>query len=353
MRKPVVGRVFRSALLGVLGIAILITASCGKPKRQPLVVGIAPYQDLAMLVTATAMGFDTAQGVSLSLRTLAWEQILPAVASASGAVDVGFGSLAEYLAKEDALNANTSDSVLFVYPLYVYRGGGFVSFRREVPVIDTSALRDTLKLRKFLAFKIGAQKNSIYEMIVSDLAERAGLKSAAGLTIDVPLNEGLLGASSKSIDMSAVGLTQLAESRKRGARAVLVMDDLGIADVTGFICRKSVLVQRRAEVDALIRAWFQSTDYVLADLDTRSSHSLAYLRANAATKYTLEEYKDALAAEYFPRSLSEARAEFVSDRGRYSVTKIADRMAAFLAREGRVARRPMVPTIIVVGERRE
>lgn len=337
-------RVRRSSLLvASVGAVVLIASACSKERKQPLIVGIAPYQDLAMLVTAKSMGFDTSQGVSLELRTLAWEQILPAVASAGNAAEIGFGSLAEYLAKEHALNANTQDSLLFIYPLYVYRGGGFVTFRPQVPRLDSASLRDSVIVRKFLSYAIGAQKNSIYEMIISELGSRVGIRSSQIRMLDVPLNEGMLGANSKSLDITSVGLTQLAEARKRGGRAVLVMDDLGVADVTGFICRKSVLEARGSEVDALIRAWFQAVDYVLRDLDRNSGHSLAYLQANAATKYTLDEYKQALSAEYFPRSLAEADREFLSDSGRYNVKRISSQMAQFLFREGRVGTLPLMP----------
>src|SRR5690349_6822936 len=110
----------------IAAIAIASVSLIGKPyfatESAKLTVAIAPYQDLAMLVVAPEKGFDDDAGLSLKLVTMAWEDILPAVASARDTVDVGFGSYVEYLTKHEKLNAGTSDPVMFVQALYVYKG---------------------------------------------------------------------------------------------------------------------------------------------------------------------------------------------------------------------------------------
>jgi ABC-type nitrate/sulfonate/bicarbonate transport system substrate-binding protein len=339
-------RIRRGTLVLLSAISTLV--ACRREHPDKLSVGIAPYQDIAMLVTAPAMGFDTANGVSLELKTMAWEEIPTAVASAAGAVDVGFGSLAEYLAKQDNLNRGASDPVLFIMPLYVYRGGGFISFNRDVPVVDSASVQNPAVARRFLSYRIGAQRNSIYEMILDRLASLAGDSTALRRMRDTPLNEGLLAAEQGSLDISAAGLTQLAEAEKRGGRPVLIMDDLGFADITGLMCRKSVCESKRVQIDALVRAWFQSVDYVMADLDRHSVHSLNYLRQNAATEYTMDQYKSALGQEYLPRTLVEARTSFLQAGGRYDAQRIGTQMADYLVRTGRASKRPTLPSYISV-----
>lgn len=348
-RRPARTPLALSLLLPLLTLGAGCSRDGANAKTLPtLSVAIAPYQDIAMLVTAPAMGYDTTNGVKLDLKTMAWEDILTAVGSAGGTVDIGFGSLAEYLTKQENLNRGNVDSVLFIYPLYVYRGGGFASFNPRVPVIDLTSVRDSAKVRQFLSFRIGAQRNSIYEMILDGLAARVGDTKAVSRVHDTPLNEGLLAAEHGSIDVTAAGLTQLAEASKHGGRAVLIMDDLGFADITGLICRKSICEQKRAQIEAMIRAWFKSVDYVLTDLDHNSTFSLKYLVDKSATKYTLDQYKSALSQEYFPRTVDEARASFLTRGGRYDAAQIGAQMAEYLIRNSRVPSRPTLPTFLNV-----
>jgi ABC-type transport system substrate-binding protein len=113
----------------VFGIVFAVVLnSCKKREEQgklpTLTVAIAPYQDLAMLVNAPELKFDAKAGITLNLVTMAWEDILPAVASAGKTVDVGFGSYVEYLTKFAKINEGSDDPVIYIQPLYVYKGGG-------------------------------------------------------------------------------------------------------------------------------------------------------------------------------------------------------------------------------------
>ena len=81
------------------------------------------------------------------------------------------------------------------------------------------------------------------------------------------------------------------------------------ADITGFACKSSTLKARADEIKALIRTWFNCVAYVFSDPDHHTVDTLAYLKRNASTQYTLAEYKKAIADEYFPKSLAEAKEQ--------------------------------------------
>jgi hypothetical protein len=55
------------------------------------------------------------------------------VASAGRTVDVSFGGLIEYLNKVHTINAGSPDPVLFIFPLYAFKGGALVTFNPKVP----------------------------------------------------------------------------------------------------------------------------------------------------------------------------------------------------------------------------
>lgn len=131
----------------------------------PLRMGISPYQDTAFLVNAKPLGLEKKYGTRLELLTLSWEEILPAVASAGKTVDAGYASLTDYLTKSENLNSGSDDSVLFIYPLYVFEGYGFVSFNKSVPELNHHSINDPALVKKFLSYKIGVPKSSMGQML--------------------------------------------------------------------------------------------------------------------------------------------------------------------------------------------
>jgi ABC-type nitrate/sulfonate/bicarbonate transport system substrate-binding protein len=316
-------------------------------------VGISPYQDLAMIVNAEPLGLYKKYGTRLDLITMPWEDIPPSVATAGRAIDLGFGSFIEYLTKYEHLNGGSPDPVLFLYPAYAFKGGAFVTFKKEVPELNLGLVRDTQSptVRHWLSFRIGAQRGSLYEMMLFDLATTHGVNFADVHIIDTPLDEGFLAAEQGSLDIAEAGLTQLTEAERRGGRRVLSMEDLGFADLTGFIVKKSVYEQRKRDIDNVIRMWFDSVAYVLSNVDQNSKDSLSYLDRMASTRYTLDEYKKALSQEYFPTTLAEARAQLVDASGKFSSVTIGDLANKFLVLQGTIKKAtplPKFPTIPLV-----
>jgi hypothetical protein len=289
---------------------------------------------------------DATSASNIRLVTLPWEDILPSVASAGPTVDVGFGSLIEYLTKYPQLNKDQVDPVLFCYPAYVFKGGAFITNDPNVPELTTDNINDVHIIKRFLSYRIGAQKNSVYEMMLFSLAKKAGIKLKEVRITDTSLNDGILAVDGGSLDIASAGLTQRAESLRRGGRVVLSMEALGFADITGFICRKSLLDKRQADVRLVVTTWFKCVNYVYADMHKNSAAPLAYLKKHAATKYTFDEYKRALAEEYFPRTLEEAERELVASDGKFSVPRIAHEVSDYLVMVGIAKEKVPVPKML-------
>lgn len=334
-----------ATLLLAVAIVAYVTYTGSRDGQDPLRVAISPYQDLAMLVNYKPLGLDTKYGTDLRLITMGWEEIIPAVASAGRAADVGFGSYIEYLTKAENINAGSNDPVLFIYPLYVFKGGAFVTFNKDLAPLRRQDLNDSEKVSRFLSNRIGAQRNSIYDMMLYHLAQKVKIPTSQLRVIDTPLDQGFFAAERGSIDIASAGLTQLTEVQRRGGHAVLTMEDLGFADITGFIVRKSVYENRRTDVENLVRMWFDSVAFVYADIDKNSKDSLAYLDKNASTRYSLEEYKNALSQEYLPSSVEEAKQELISDGGKFSYRAIGETTTDFLLKNGTIKKKTSIPTL--------
>lgn len=326
---------------------LLLLSSCTKIHKQ-IRVAISPYQDIAMIVNVKNMNLEEKYGTSVEFLSMNWEDILPSVASAGKSVDMGFGSLTEYLTKYVNLNRETKDPVLFIYPAYIYKGGGFMTFNGDIPEINRESIENNNLVRDFLSYKIGAQKNSIYEMILFSLAKRSGMPFNDIEVHDIQLNDGFLASQGKNpaIDIASVGLTQITEGIKHGGRLVLKIEDAGFADITGFICKKSTYQKHKKDIENVIRMWYDCTSYVLSDIDGNSLYSRKYLDEKAATKYTLDQYRTALRQEFFPVSIEEAESSIVSDSGSFSYSRISRDIIDYLHNTGIVTEDIPMPDFI-------
>ncbi len=316
----------------------------------PLRVAVSPYQDIAMFQNEKLLGLEDKYGTKLELVTMAWDDILPAIASAGQTADVGFGSLVEYLEKLENLNSKTDDPVMFIYPAYVFKGGGFISFNKSMPDLTPETISNRDLVKKFLTFRFGIQKHNVSEMVLFSLARRVGFDTAKLHTTDITLNDSLLATENGSLDASWAGLTQRTEALKRHGRIVLTMETVGLADITGFVCKASTLKRRRKDIEAMIRMWFDCTDYVFKDLDHHTAAPLAWLKANASTQYTLPEYKKAITQECFPTSIAEAKQLIVDRDGKYSSDRIAREVGQYLVETGAARFAPPPPKLLQLAD---
>jgi len=306
------------------------TAASATVAQAPLRMGIAPYQEIALLVNEKPLGLEKKYGVTLELITMPWEDLLPAVASAGQTIDIGFASLSDYLAKAKRLNSKQDDPIIYLYPAWVFHGGGFITFNKDVPEINAKSIKDPAIVKKFLSYRVGVQKNSCCHMLLWKLANDAGIKLPDLKVTDTTLNDGLLATENGSLDIAASGLTQRTEALKRHGRVVLTMDTVGLMDPGGFVCKESIYKKRKKEIDSLVRMWFECTNYVLSDIDHHNKATLAYLKANASTNYTPAEFKSALSQEFIPQSVEEAQTEVVSGKGKYSISAASDEINKYL-----------------------
>ena len=340
--KPVFLSILACIILffaAIFGISESIAGSTTE-KRPQIAVAIAPYQDMAMLVNIDKLGLEKKYGVDVDLVTMAWKDLTPALASAGKTVDIAFASLLQFITQERNLNRNTADEVQFIYPAYVFLGGAFISFNDKVPLLDKANIDDPSTLKKFLDFKIGAQKSSSYEMMIFTLARKAGIPFKDIKMFDIDASDGLLAAVNGSIDMSSAGLTQRNEAIQRGGRVVLDMETMGLVDIAGFIVKKSVLQAKRDAIIAFIKMWFDCIDYVMTDIDNNSAESLRYLKEQSSTKYTLEQYKTALSQEYFPRNIEQVKKNILAENAKFSYHKILDSVTAYYLESGIIKEKP-------------
>lgn len=348
----------RGSLLALLSLLLLIFAvgtwylmgpgSAGGAHERSIKVAISPYQDIGMVVNLKPMGLEKKYSMKVDLQTLAWEDIVPAMASRGSTVDLGYASLIGYLTKQANLNNGGDDDLIFIYPAYVFKGGGFISFKPDIPTIDKSQIANKQVMQAFFAHRIGAEKNSLFDMMLFRVATGAGLDPKSLRIVDSGLDNSLLAARNGDLDIASAGLTQLTEAQRTNGRLVLSMETANFADITGFITTRHKLREKRSEIEAFIRMWFETVDYVLADPVKNSAYTRDYLDRHGATHYTPQEYAAAVGNEFFPRSIDEMNRTLLSDTGAFSMNEISDSASAFLVSNKIVPRAPDRPVPITL-----
>ena len=296
---------------------------------RSLKVGVAPYQDMALLMNANRANLEKKYNLHIEYSTLPWENLTPAISSAGSTMDLTFASLTEFTINERNINKNTSDPLVYIYPTYMFLGGSFVSFKPDMPVITQADLNDPAKIKAFLKHSFAAEANSQYEQMLFILAQKAGVDFKTVKISYLGLTDSLLAAENGSIDATEAGLTQRNEAMSKGGKVVIDSATLNSVDVSGFVVKQSTLAAKRSEIEDFIRVWYDSTNYVLSDLDHNSAESITYLDKQSATQYTVDSFKAALSHEVFPRSIDDVNKLILNSGAQYDFDQIKNNLIAF------------------------
>jgi ABC-type nitrate/sulfonate/bicarbonate transport system substrate-binding protein len=303
--------------LGLIAIAVILAGLFFMYQAQqpePIRVALSPEPNQSMMANLLDPEFKTEHRTPVSLIPTPWPDIMQAVAS--GRADLGFATQIDLRARPQ----DEKDPLQLVYPAFAFKDGGFVAYKAEVPELDRMMIRavQASTVWRWLDFRIGVQRDSIFEVMLFHLATTHGASFDKVNKVYMQIEQGLPAAREDRVDIAPAGGIPPAE-KQRGARAVLTMADLGFADITAFIVRKSVYERRFRQIEAVIEMWFDSVNHVFSDLAANSKVSLAYLNSHAPKPYTAEEYRAKLSEEYFPRTRLKARAELIDRSGHFSV----------------------------------
>ncbi len=344
----------KQLIIGVIVLVLVVVAAFlipqynkqNKTQTRSLKVGIAPYQDMAMLINPEQKKLEEKYNLKLELTTLAWEDLTPSVSGAGDSLDIAFASLTQFVTNERNINKNTKDPLVFIYPAYVFLGGSFVSFNPEVEAITKNDLNNKEKLQNFLTHSFAAESKSQYEQMLFMVAKKAGVDFSTVNLTNIGSADGLLAAINGSVDATSAGLTQRNEAMEKGGRVVLDSADLGSVDIAGFVVKQSVLGNKKDEVEDFIRIWYDSLNYVLSDTDKRSGDSIAYLNEKSSTKYTVDSFKQAISHEVFPRNIKEVQQKVLSNGAEYDFNRTKNSLTEFLLANKIISEPPQNITLL-------
>jgi ABC-type nitrate/sulfonate/bicarbonate transport system substrate-binding protein len=339
-RNRLVVLVLAILLIGLaIGIATWTTHS-----SSPIRYGISPFQDTAMPVVAEDLGLYKKAGLDVELRTVAWEDIVPSVASAGHTIDVGIGSINLFLPRAENIDVKGGGDVVFYFPLYVFKGASLVA-RKELSLLplDQCLSRASgdkhaglaLAAKQLQGLRVGVPKGTPYEQMLFALLKEAGMDPNKDIQRrDVKLADALPALLRGDLDVIGAGVTQRTEAARHGHSAVVDMEGMGFAEIIGLVTTEHFAKTHPKELGKLTHVWFDSVHTLFSDVPRYSTGVLRYLSQNASTRYSLKEYQESLKLQEFPRSVEEARALMMRPDGRFYWKRTWDIVNDYLLASG-------------------
>lgn len=311
---------------------------------ETLKIGISPYQDTAMPVLTREFGlFDSFDEV-VELVPVDWGKVTSIVASRGETVDVAIGSINTFLPRAKNVNTIGGADVVFYYPLYVFKGASLV-FHKDSGLVSYSELLEQkngdvdaalkLTVEQLVGKRVSVPTGTPYEHMIYALADKAGLTVNEDFVVEhVQLQEGITALKTFSLDVVGAGVTQLTEAKRFGHKPLITMEEMGFAEIVGLMTKRAYAIDHEQQLDKLVLAWFETIRILMSDVEGNSSAVLKYLDEMSSTKYSVQEYKESLNRQFFPRTVEEANSVFMVEDSPFYWKTTWDVLSTFLIKTG-------------------
>jgi ABC-type nitrate/sulfonate/bicarbonate transport system substrate-binding protein len=319
-----------------LFLIIAMLVSCSRNKSDKIIYGISPFQDTSMPKVAEGMGLYEQNNLNVELVSVAWEDVIPSIASGGRTIDIGIGSINLLLPRAENINVLGGGDVTFYFPLYVFKGASLM-MNKELKIKTISDFLELYPDDRNRAMKIGLPQGTPYEQMLLAALKIAGMSPENDIDLRyVKLSDGLPAFLSGNLDIVGAGVTQRTEAMRYGHKIFIDMESLGFAEIIGIVTTKRFAEKHPSELKKLIYIWFESVEKLMSDVDKHSKHVLEYLSATASTRYTLEEYKRALNFQEFPTSIEKAKSLFADEKGKFYWKRTWDIVNSYLLDTGKI-----------------
>ena len=339
MKKIIIGLIFGLAVLCI--IILFLQFQTTGPVNLTVRYGITPYQDSALPVVASKLGWYAEEGLNVELVPVTWGDAITGLAG--GAIDVVIYNFNSFQPPYEAASQGNSKPV-FYCPLYLFKGQaimvhsdrGYECFKdaegetKEQRESRISEIANQLKGKR-----IGVTKGTELDQIVLAALKTAGLNYDDVDMIHASPEDSLAAFLAGDLDAFAAGLTERVEARRHGGIEILTTADVMKPVVDGIVTSDLFARENPDVMKKLVNIWFKTIQFMEDDLKTNSKYILEYLANAASTRYSPEEYKIAWTFNIFPKDKLEADELFNDPESPYYWKLSWDANNEFLLDEGK------------------
>jgi NitT/TauT family transport system substrate-binding protein len=302
----------------VLTACFPLVASSAEKSLTRITIGISPFQDTLLPTIGKEKGWFESEGLDVVFKTLAWNAMMPAVAS--NAVDI-----ATYNTTGIVAVYNKQPEITFWYPWNIFTQGAALMGRPNIGLKtmknfekEGMAHRDAVKSTvqqlkaKTIVTTMGSDMGKAVVMATGD----NGLSRSDYKIIDMDPDQGLAAFISGTGDAYLGGIPQRTRLTKEGYLTLLSGPDIAPVPLNGWVTTKAFAEKNKESLLKLQHVMFRIIRYTNANQDVVAKAITDRLNQETGAKMTIAEFKRFWnEIENYPNNAAEVQKDILNQDG--------------------------------------
>jgi ABC-type nitrate/sulfonate/bicarbonate transport system substrate-binding protein len=312
----------RSTVSKLLALSLTLGAplhaESGSKELIKVTIGLSPFQDTLLPIIGKEKGWFEKEGLAVEFKTLAWNSIMPAVAS--NGIDV-----AVYNTTGVVSVYNKQPDLIFWYPWNIFAKGAALMGRPNIGLKTVNdfekegmahpdAVKATvqqLKAKTFVTTMGSDMGKAVVEATHNNGLDRNDFK-----IIDMDPDQGLAAFISGTGDAYLGGIPQRTRLTKEGYLTLLTGPDVAPVPLNGWVTTKGFAEKNPGALLKLQHVMFKIIRYTNANQDEIAKFITDRLNSETGAKMTVEDFKKFWNdIEAYPKNPKEVQKDILAESG--------------------------------------
>jgi NitT/TauT family transport system substrate-binding protein len=290
----------------------------GTPEPTKIRIGISAYQDTLLPIIGQEKGWYKEAGLEVEFVDLAWNAIMPAIASNS--IDVAVYNTTGVV----EVNGTMEDTV-YLYPWNIFTNGNAIIGRegkaKSVQDFEKEGKSHEEAVKAAIGQLKGAKvittSNTDMGKAVDQAAKANGLSTSDYTVIDMDTDQGLAAFISGTGDFYSGGIPQRNRlSSEKGFIVVATGPDLTHVPMNGWVTTNKYWTEHQDALLALQNVMFRIIRYTNDNIDEAGQMIIDKLNQSTGSNMTLDNFKYYWEnIEDYPANASEVAKDILSKDG--------------------------------------
>src|SRR3984893_4293886 len=302
----------------IIATCLPLIAGAAEKAATKITIGLSPFQDTLLPSIGKEKGWFAEEGLDVDFKTLAWNAVMPAVASS--AIDV-----AVYNTTGVVSVYNKQPDVLIWYPWNIFAQGAALMGR---PNIGLKTVKDfeqggmshpeavKATIQQLKSKTVVTTMGSDMGKAVVEAARTNGLARDDFKIIDMDPDQGLAAFISGTGDAYLGGIPQRTRLNQEGFLTLVTGPDLAPVPLNGWTTTKGFAEKNADALLKLQHVMFRIIRYTDAHQDEIAKTITDRLNSETGAKMTIEDFKRFWnEIEVYPKNAAEVKAGMLDDNG--------------------------------------
>jgi NitT/TauT family transport system substrate-binding protein len=305
-------------LVTIFTASLPLMAGAAEKTLTKVTIGLSPFQDTLLPVIGKEKGWFAEEGLDVDFKTLAWNSVMPAVASS--AIDV-----AVYNTTGVVSVYNKQPDILFWYPWNIFAQGAALMGR---PNINLKTVKDfeatgmphpeavKATIQQLKSKTVVTTMGSDMGKAVVEAARTNGLARDDFKIIDMDPDQGLAAFISGTGDAYLGGIPQRTRLNQEGFLTLVTGPDLAPVPLNGWTTTKGFAEKNPEALLKLQHVMFRIIRYTDANQDEVAKTITDRLNAETGAKMSIADFKRFWnEIEVYPKNAGAVKTDMLDESG--------------------------------------